>query len=250
MALLWLVVLAIAEVMSLFPDPSPCLVEIQSRGGANEGEYKYCAPFHIVAALAFEQIASFINKWHAAIASAATVIIAWFTWTLWKSTDKLRDAGERQIAIADQMAGSANDANKRVREIERANLTSGGGSGEKIFHLDVGNYGKTPAYLLEYTVIICSADKIGPTPEYLLPEHKRKQYPDRIPPGAHKKIDLVAVPTIEKPVVYGRVWYQDIWKETHYFSFILAILPTGGTHPDLSRALGLDSVPEAYTEWT
>jgi len=215
----------------------------------NYADEKYCAAHETVTLFV-----AFFQTYNGAITALATVVIAGFTWTLWEATDKLRDAGERQIEIAEQMASAASDANKSVREIERAYLTSGGAAKKRgrNFKLDVANYGKTAAYLTEYAVVICDAKEVGPIPRYLLPGYKRVTFSDRIAPmGGGKTIELGdygIVPQVPNPIVYGRVWYQDIWKDEHIFSFILAIREDR-THPNLSD-IGLADIAEAYTEWT
>jgi hypothetical protein len=45
---------------------------------------------------------------------------------------------------------------------------------------------------------------------------------------------------LREPVVYGRFWYEDVWKKPHYHSFILTLAP---------RSLPANISP-AYTEWT
>jgi len=142
-------------------------------------------------------------------------------------------------------------------QIERAFLCGGGGlkihpNDSIFFGLDVQNYGKTPASLKAYVVCICDRDKLPSVPEYMTPGYKRETFFDEIPPSGGPTKLLRLYPVIDAhygtKVVYGRFWYQDIWNEDHFFSFILSIAEKEGrgfgTHADVSEAS-----PE-YTNWT
>jgi hypothetical protein len=105
-----------------------------------------------------------------AITALATIAIAWFTWSLWRSTDKLWIAGERQIELAREtsatqsrdMQASIAASNRSAAAAERA-LTDlerpwifvfGARLGERAHETDdwfveytVANYGKMPAII-------------------------------------------------------------------------------------------------------
>lgn len=51
-----------------------------------------------------------IDRHHGLVAAAATIAIAWFTWTLRNSTERLFLAGEKQIAVARRSADIAEDS--------------------------------------------------------------------------------------------------------------------------------------------
>jgi len=140
---------------------------------------------------------------------------------------------------------------KRDKVIERAYLVGGGGAEPDNSFLDVANYGKTPASLKAFAIEICERSKLPDKPKYLTPAYKREVLIDEIAPGQIKyRIWRKAIPKIEKPVVYGRFWYRDIWNKERYFSFILSIGEKEerglgfGTHPDVSEA------GPRYTAWT
>jgi len=69
---------------------------------AKEGA-KECANYNIIG-FAFRKIGASIDILGALITAAATVAIAWFTYTLRRSTDQLRESGEKQIDISRQMS--------------------------------------------------------------------------------------------------------------------------------------------------
>jgi hypothetical protein len=48
--------------------------------------------------------------------------------------------------------------------------------------------------------------------------------------------------TFVNPVAYGRIWYRDIWRKKHYFSFI----PT----TDATDHSSVSGLHRAYTDWT
>lgn len=49
-------------------------------------------------------IGHFTEKYHDAVIAAGTVFIAIFTFTLWRSTNRLWEAGEKQIRVSDKAA--------------------------------------------------------------------------------------------------------------------------------------------------
>jgi hypothetical protein len=164
----------------------------------------------------------------------ATVAIAFFTLTIWRANRNQLD---------------------RSREIERAYLVGGGGVTKQsphIFVLDVANYGKTPASMKAFAVEICDREeiKLPNRPKYLEPWYKRKTFIDEIAAGDKKNILHKLVPDVPNPIVYGRFWFQDIWRqEERHFSFILAVKvregASFGTHPDID----LEEIDPEFTSW-
>jgi hypothetical protein len=70
---------------------------------------KECARYGVIG-FAFREIGAALNDYNGLITAAATVFIAWFTWSLRQSTDKLWDAGERQLKLlADTSAAQSRD---------------------------------------------------------------------------------------------------------------------------------------------
>jgi hypothetical protein len=178
----------------------------------------------------------FVNDHNGGITALASILIAAFTGTIWEiNRSQLRHA----------------------RQVERAFLCGGGGlkihpNDSIFFGLDVQNYGKTPASLKAYAICICDRARLPSVPEYMTSGYKRETFFDEIPPSGSPTKLLRLYPVVNAhhgtKVVYGRFWYQDVWGDPHFFSFILSISDIEGrgfgTHPDVSEAS-----PE-YTKWT
>jgi hypothetical protein len=124
----------------------------------------------------FIKIGQALDALGVAITALATIAIAWFTWSLRRSTDKLWEAGERQIELAREtsaaqsrdMQASIAAANRSAETAERAlteleapvitllilepGITRSYGADEHIFQtltFCVANDGRTPARLIE-----------------------------------------------------------------------------------------------------
>jgi hypothetical protein len=147
---------------------------------------------------------SFAESHHGVITGLATLIIASFTGTLWWATWSLLIHG---------------------REVERAYVSGGGPHDPEkgIFQLQINNYGKTPAILTAVSIEFCELNNIPPTPTY-----RWMATQGTYKPGDHgRAIMNLAIPSLQKPVVYGRFRYIDIWRKSHVSSFILAIHKDG-----------------------
>jgi hypothetical protein len=158
-----------------------------------------------------------------------TVALAYFTYRLYRATAGLL---------------------MHVPKIERAYVSGGGGRNAadlSEFVLQMDNYGKTPAILQSYAIVITDLVTVKSNkPEYLSAKFTPIPLINRVPPQARAhtittkpiRADLI------DPVAYGRFWYKDIWdEEVHIFSFILP-LNESANHRAVT---GLD--PE-YTKWT
>jgi hypothetical protein len=174
-------------------------------------------------------IGSYIISKQAVIIALATAVIAFFAFTLWSSN-------REQI--------------KHLREIERAYISGGGPldpHNPGRFHFTVNNYGKTPGVLLEYAVAFCPLKEIPPIPAYDAPGYQRTTYNDRIAPGGIREtrtISGIDIPPIPRPLlVYGRYWFEDIWKDVHTSGFVL-VIEANGTHGHVPA-----NIPRAYTYW-
>jgi hypothetical protein len=117
-----------------------------------------CATYNI-ALIAFWKIGEFLEKASDAITALASVAIALFTWTLYRTTNKLWEAGERQIGVAKDAADaakrSATVAEETINKLERpyvlpadiSRITFAIYKAARIGRVSfkIGNYGKTPA---------------------------------------------------------------------------------------------------------
>jgi hypothetical protein len=166
-----------------------------------------------------------VNEGAVTMTALATVAIAYFTWTLWSSN---------------------REHVKHFRDVERAYLTGGGplNAAGTHFVLNVGNYGKTTAFLTHYSLFFCQRGQEPSLPLYLRAGHARTPFSDRIAPGTQwRPIEQFEITVNVNPVVYGRFWYTDIWANERYFSFILAIR-NGNAISDIAN------VHPEYGRWT
>lgn len=166
------------------------------------------------------------HNWVTAIATAATAVFAATIW--WVNWRQLR----------------------HTRAVERAYISGGGPLDPddlNTFIFTVNNYGKTPGVLLEYAVEFCPLDAIPHVPAYERTDYKRTTINDRIPPGGITETRAIArlpVPPLPRPLfVYGRYWFEDVWKKTHTSGFVLTV-HARGTDPHVPA-----NIPSAYTAW-
>ena len=143
---------------------------------------------------------------------------------------------------------------ERDKIVESAYLVGGGGVSDETppkFGLDLANYGKSPASMKAYAVEICDFSDLPEKPMYLDPNYKRQTFIDEIAPKQKKTIYAREVSsTFAKPIVYGRFWYQDIWRRDRYFSFILRVgtAPERGFHRVVTLP-DLEGVDPEYSAW-
>ena len=85
------------------------------------------------------------------------------------------------------------------------------------FLLQINNYGKTPARLIEYGIGWCDAGAIPERPTY-----EWTYFRDWIQPGrGTRTIARIRIPTeFSRPVIYGRFRYLDIFNAPHSEGFI------------------------------
>jgi hypothetical protein len=91
-----------------------------TKEGAKEGT-KECARYNIIS-FALREIGAHLDIVSALITAVATAFIARYTFTLKRSTDKLWDAGERQIVVARETAEAAKLNANALISAERAQL--------------------------------------------------------------------------------------------------------------------------------
>jgi hypothetical protein len=139
-----------------------------------------------------------------------------------------------------------------LQVVESAYLVGGGGVTDEEpprFGLDLANYGRSPASMKAYALEICDLSDLPDKPKYLNPDYSRQTFIDEIAPMQKKTICMQEVsPTFAKPVVYGRFWYQDIWRRGRYFSFILRV----GTAPErgFNRIVTLPDLEDVDAEYS
>src|ERR1700677_225046 len=101
-------VLGFASLLLIFLLSSDFAAHYEICETTKEGA-KECARYGVVS-FAFRELGIFLDSYNGLITAIATAFIAWFTFSLRRSTDRLWDAGERQIALARESADIARQA--------------------------------------------------------------------------------------------------------------------------------------------
>jgi len=185
------------------------------------------------------RLAETIDPWSVLITAIATAVVAYFTWTI-KTISNRQLAYTRPIERAYMSAGGF---------WERQSFTTTSPTGHPVtgwtytdnFELHINNHGKTPGRLLEIAVDFCDASAIP-----LIPNYTRRTNLDFIGPSTQSRpYGGFAVPkNLVNPVVYGRLWYRDIFsEEIHSSGFIQ------GLSRDPRNSWLIDPPSEAYVAW-
>jgi hypothetical protein len=101
----WLLIVGVLIVWGLTDFASTlrtCQQEQQEKD--QQGPEKGCGFADSLTARAIKETAEWIDTRHDFVTAAATIIIAFFTFTLWRATDRLWQAGERQLGHLDETA--------------------------------------------------------------------------------------------------------------------------------------------------
>jgi len=133
-----------------------------------------------------------VERYNDAIAAGAAVVIAIFTFTLWRATTQLWRAADRQIDVAKTAAGAArNSASAALRQAdtltsaERAYVKMSpkgdfepAGAGRIKLTIEVKNFGRTPAYVTDLIVNVMQRDVGAPLPD--LPNYQSDENRARV----------------------------------------------------------------------
>jgi hypothetical protein len=124
-------------------------------------------------------------------------------------------------------------AAEHIPHVERA-YVSGGATGvvdsPQHFAVTVDNYGKTPAFIGTIWANIVPENELPDTPVYDPPEFGWFGGQTLKPDTAGHFAGVTRLwDVIEGRVIYGRIWYRDIFKQCHSAGFILRILGPGQT---------------------
>ena len=129
----------------------------------DEAGQKYCTSYHVALYVPWK-LAEFFDIHNGTFSALFAAVVAGFTWRLWKSTDKLWIAGERQIGVAEKAAKSAEASNVLSRKIFVAEqrpwllwhipaITTIANDGKQLtisISGELSNIGKTPAFDVVY----------------------------------------------------------------------------------------------------
>ena len=157
-------------------------------------------------------------EYREAATAVATAFIALFTLTLWWSTRNLWNVTRIEA--------------EHIPRVERA-YVSGGATGiegsPEHFAITVDNYGKTPAFIGTIWANIVPEDELPDTPVYDQPEFGWFGGQMLKPQTSGHPTVVRLWDVVEGRVIYGRIWYRDIFKQCHSAGFILRILGPGRT---------------------
>jgi len=98
------------------------------------------------------------------------------------------------------------------------------------FAVTVDNFGKTPAFIGTIWANIVPENELPDTPVYDPPEFGWFGGQMLKPDTSGHFVGVTRVwDVIEGRMIYGRIWYRDIFKQCHSAGFILRILGPGQT---------------------
>jgi hypothetical protein len=217
---------------------------------AEKNKDEHCASYQIVPFVGIK-IAQILDKAGGIITALATIAIAIFTFTLKRATDKLWDAGERQIEVAAKSAEAARKSADSSFAAERArffivleshnltqviaNVESRGNlaSGENFsIKYRIQNYGKTPGVIKVLTLdSMIATDPVDPQsyfisikdfPEYMIGPNGSTE-PDWYSPAIAPHLSQVQAIGRNNARLwfYGRLYYDDVFgnQQVHKFYF-------------------------------
>ncbi len=121
MMLAWLIYFSVMELLSLGPSQAPSCVLISEEARAENYSGNYaCASMHEAIFRFFRYVWDHAS--HDNIIAFGTVMIALFTFVLYRSTEKLWIAGEKQIKVARDAADAAKRSADAAIETERGRV--------------------------------------------------------------------------------------------------------------------------------
>lgn len=275
--LIWGIYLAAAELGSNFPSYSfSCILVSDEDHAKDYSGNQPCATMH-EAVLRFLRFI-WVNANHDNINAFAAVAVAVFTFTLWRSTLKLWETGEKQIAVADKAANAAKQSADVAKQalygteapfifiiITRADgkpviSPRGVESPEDVYTFH--NYGRSPAIIREIYIARIASDVI-PSPCPFPPLQTNLFQSEIVGPGDFsepKPLPQIAsfLPNDGKShpgaavVVCGQVRYADVFGNQYLSGFCYAFNSyfnrfhaIGGANQNYRRKLTEDENREA-----
>jgi hypothetical protein len=174
----------------------------------------YCSAYEIVAASL-----DFIERFNGAFTFLATAIIAWFTRTIWSiNKEQLRHSRRIERAyVSGGLAVKYETVKTRTIGIKRQGEHYEEITRPEAFIVTIDNHGKTPAFISDIAVEACHENDLPEVPHY-----KQQLVDINISPetvGLHTLLSLDINQT-NGWIVYGRVFYRDIFGDQHSAGFI------------------------------
>jgi hypothetical protein len=198
----------------------------------------------------YQEIAKTWGEWFSAIwdrtredpIALYTLVLGISTVLLWITTARI--------------ARDARDSARTLISMERPYVASGGDFendwGKELFRLDIENHGKTAAFMVAFDLQFARLKELKEEfPEARKLRCKHYSHIDSLSPMGARKIVRTQ---IEKPkdadIIFGCVWYEDIWRAKYSSRFILRIAATRDIPKEgLTRLSGLEGVSSDYWKW-
>jgi hypothetical protein len=154
-----------------------------------------------------------------------------------------------------RIAYDADESSKTLISMERPYVTGGGDFenewGKELFRLDVENHGKTAAFMTGYDLQFAKlADLQTEYPKVRPVRENQFRHIDGISPqGARKEIRTQRQKSGDDDVVFGAVYYRDIFDRPHHSRFILRIAPWREIPGEGLTRLDVKGVSTEYWSW-
>jgi hypothetical protein len=152
------------------------------------------------------------------------------------------------------IASDANESARTLIDMERPYLAGGGDfedkTGKELYRLDIENHGKTPAFIVAYGLEFAKLDELKREFPSARDVQRRPYIESLSPQGARKEIPLQIEKECGMDIVFGCVWYEDIWGGKYSSRFILRIAATRDVPGHgLTRLSGIEGVSSDYWKW-
>jgi hypothetical protein len=183
----------------------------------------------------------FLDKNGVVFTALFTIVLAASTILLWVATYGI--------------ASEANESSKTLISMERPYVTGGGDFenewGKELFRLDVENHGKTAAFMTGYDLQFAKLADLQTEHPKVRPVCKNKfRHIDGISPqGARKEIRTQRRKPCADDVVFGAIYYRDIFDMPHHSRFILRIAPCRDVPGEGLTRLDVEGVSRDYWSW-
>lgn len=171
----------------------------------------------------------FIDNHNGIVTALATAVIGYFTYTIWDSNrDQLRHAHQVERAYISgggapvfRLVGKSPEiaAAMGIAKMPSTPVPTGE------FQLQINNHGKTAGELLRFGIKFCGLAEMPETPDYEI-----FIFPDWIGPGTQSRpLVNIRIPAHlpDERVVYGRLYYKDIFGDHHSSGFVLKLTNVG-----------------------
>lgn len=175
--------------------------------------------------IAFSKISQRFDVISAIVTAAATMAIARYTYTLKRSTDKLWDAGERQLSHLKESAEQQLGAYVGVSERQ---IISHDGGNTFVVEISIKNSGQTPAYQVKHCIDADVRDRLSRVAEAFPLSARLPQEWVMAPGATWKLVKNIAIGgpsgagSIAKQrdiYAWGRVDYVDVFDKPQHLLF-------------------------------